>query len=159
MKISKELQELQTRAEDLFYEAKSVQRSFVIKAEAEGLSEREMRERWPHIVDWGSKERNAEMWKANLAAALDDEDVHEVVESMDKLEEELMTYVEPEDMLEETENRLVEYNRQLNDLIIAYGSHLARKGMSVPDIARAVAKVLGRKMPDDEDPFADDTLE
>jgi leucyl aminopeptidase len=161
MEISKELQEQQTKAEDLFFEAKSAQRQFVIMAEAEGLSEREMRARWLDIVDWGSKERSAELWKANLAAALDDEEIHEVVESMDKLEEELMTYVEPEDLLEQTEALMVQYDRQLKELMIAYGSHLAGKGMSVRDVARAVAKVLGRKLPDaeDDDPFADDTLE
>lgn len=161
MEISKELEEQQTKAEELFSEADLAQRVFVHMAEAEGLSEREIRKRWLYIVEWGMKERNAELWKQNLLYALDDEDIHEVVESMDKLEEEVMTYVEPEDLLEQTEALLVEYDRRFKEMMTAYASILAGQGMSVAEITRSVAKLLGRELPDqeDDDPFADDTLE
>src|SRR5687768_4954560 len=132
MEISKELQEQQTRAEELFTEADAAQRQFVHMAEAEGLSEREIRSRWLYIVDWGMKERNAELWKANLAAALDDEDIHDIVESMDTLDEELKTYADPEDLLEQTEALMVEYDRRLTETMKAYAVLCAEKGMSLP---------------------------
>jgi len=161
MEISKELQEQETKAEELFSEAELAQREFVRMAEAEGLSEREIRKRWLYIVEWGMKERKAELWKANLLAALDDEDIHEVVESMDKLDDELMTYAEPEDLLEHTEGLMVEYDRRFKEMMNAYASICAHKGMSVRETARAIAKALGRELPDseDDDPLADDTLE
>lgn len=159
MEISEKLQELQTKAENLFVEATSAQRDFVIQAEKEGLTEREIRKRWLYIVEWGMKERNAELWKQNLLYDLEDEDIHEVVESMDKLDEELMTYVEPEDLMEQTEALMVEYDRRLKEVMVAYATYCAQQGMSVPEITRSVAKLLGRELPDDDDPFADDTLE
>ncbi len=161
MEISEKLQEQQTKAEELFSEVELAQRQFISMAEAEGLSEREIRKRWLYIVEWGMKERNAELWKTSLLGALD-EGVDEVVESMDKLDEDLMTYAEPEDLLEQTEALMVELDRRFQQTMKAYAALHSEKGMSLPEITRAAAKALGRDLPDPEDeddPFADDTLE
>lgn len=160
MEISKQLQEQLTKAEDLFMEALSAQRWFIHMAGEEGFSEGDVEERWFEIARWRSKERNAELWKASVLGD-DDESIDEVVESLDKLDLELMTYMEPEDELEQTRNLMVEYDRQLKGMVNAYAVHCSKNGMSNREIIEAVAKILGRElpMPEEEDPFADETLE
>jgi hypothetical protein len=90
-----------------------------------------------------------------------EDDVHDVVESMDKLDEELKTYMEPEDVFQQTEDLMVELDRRLIQIMEAYAAQCAAKGMTGPEITRTVAKLLNRPTPDEEvdDPFADDTLE
>ena len=51
MEISQKLQEQQQRAEELFQEAELASKVFITMAEDEGLSRREIQDRWMTIVE------------------------------------------------------------------------------------------------------------
>jgi hypothetical protein len=105
------------------------------------------------------KERNAELWKDNLLYALEGEDIHKSVESPDKPDEKVLPQVDPERLLEQTEELMVEIDRRLREAVNTYAAVLAEQGMSAAEITHSIAKVLERELPEDDDPFADDVLE
>ena len=157
MEISKQLQEQQEKAEELFAAAESASKAFIKMAEDEGLSRREIQRRWMTIVDWGMKERNAEIWKQQLAYDLD-ETTEEIIEDMDKREEDLMTYVQPEDELENLEAQLAkmfEYMQRLMTLYVQLGTE---QGIPRDELQRKYNKILGHdaKLPEETDIFDED---
>ena len=157
MEISKQLQEQQEKAEELFTEAEAASRVFIKMAEDEGLSRREIQDRWMVIVDWGMKERSAEMWKRQLDHDLGDT-TEEIIEDMDRREEDLMTYVQPEDELEYIEGQLakmLEYMQQLMGLYVQRGTEL---GIPRDELQRRYSKIIGNdaELPETTDIFDED---
>ena len=154
MQISQKLQEQQDKADELFMAAEAASRVFLRMAEEEGLSRREVQDRWMHIVDWGSKERNAELWKQQLIYDLEDTE-EEIIESMDKREEDLMTYVQPEDEFEHILKVMAAIHAYNKQLIKAYFTAGRREGMSDAELKKAYFDKYGENLesPDGGDVF------